>query len=104
TSYSIGSLNTNTEFAGRITSENVLSFGSAAGGTSINKVGTGTLTLSVVLDYSPNVAQAIPNRRGGVTTITAGTLALRNGAVLGPGADQTTNPTTVDIRASAILD
>ena len=104
TTYTIGSLNTNTEFAGRITSENVLSFGSAAGGTSINKVGTGTLTLSGVLDYSPNVAQAIPNRRGGVTTITAGTLALRNGAVLGPGADQTTNPTTVDIRAGAILD
>ncbi len=104
TTYSIGGLNTNTEFAGRITSENVLSFGNTAGATNITKVGTGILTLSGTLDYSPNVAQAIPNRRGGVTTIMAGTLALRNGAVLGPGADQTTNPTTVDIRAGASLD
>ena len=77
TTYSIGGLNTNTEFAGRITSENVLSFGNSTGATNITKVGTGTLTLSGTLDYSPNVAQAIPNRRGGVTTITAGTLALR---------------------------
>ncbi len=104
TTYSIGSLNTDTIYAGRITSENVLSFGSTAGSTNITKVGSGTLTLSGTIDFSPNTTQTIPNRRGGVTTISAGTLALRDGAVIGGGVDQTTNPTTVDIRSGAVLD
>ena len=98
--YSIGGLNTNTEFAGTITSENVTSFGSTTGGTNITKVGTGTLTLSGVLSYSPNtLAAKNANLRGGVTTITAGTLARATAERFLVRADQTTNPSTIDIRS-----
>jgi fibronectin-binding autotransporter adhesin len=104
TTYSIGSLNTNTEYAGTITSENITGFGSTFGGTSITKVGTGTLTLSGPLLYSPNATQAIPNRRGGVTTISAGTLALKNAATFASGADQATNPNSIVLAATGTLD
>jgi fibronectin-binding autotransporter adhesin len=78
--YSIGNLNTNTEFAGTI---DITSAPTATGGLNLLKVGTGTLTLSGNLTYQPTL-NATVNRRGGVTTVSTGTLALKNNAQL-PG-------------------
>lgn len=78
--YSIGNLNTNTEFAGTI---DITSAPTATGGLNLLKVGSGTLTLSGNLTYQPTL-NATVNRRGGVTTVSAGTLALKNAAQI-PG-------------------
>ncbi|MES2439514.1 MAG: autotransporter-associated beta strand repeat-containing protein [Verrucomicrobiota bacterium] len=67
--WTIGALNTNSEFAGNIIN--------ATGAARINKVGTGTLTLSGTNTYT------------GTTTVTAGTLAIGNGG--GTGSLGTTN-------------
>jgi fibronectin-binding autotransporter adhesin len=104
TTYSIGSLNTNTEYAGTITSENITGFGNTAGGTNITKVGTGTLTLSGPLLYSPNITRPIPSQRGGVTNITAGILALKNAATFASGTDQALNPNSIVVGATGTLD
>src|SRR6478752_5286256 len=50
--YSIGSLNTNTEFAGTI---DITSAPTATGGLNLLKVGTATLTLSGNLTYQPTL-------------------------------------------------
>ncbi len=104
--YSIGSLNTNTEFAGTITSENVTNVSggsSTAGSTNITKVGTGTLTLSGPLLYTPNATRPNPNQRGGLTTISAGILALKNASAFASGPDAT-NPNSIIIAAAGTLD
>ncbi len=99
--YSIGSLNTNTTFAGTIKSE-VFDTPTANGATNITKVGTGTLTLSGTLSYIPS-NNATFARKGGVTTITGGTLALSNGATIPAGVSATAQ-TTIDIRSGTVLD
>ena len=111
----IGGNNNNSEHAGAITSD--------SGGLDLIKDGTGTLTLSGPLTYSPvlpifnegNMAyegQSFnPDRRGGITTVNAGTLALVGDASLPAGVDDVGTATslgllytTVDIRAGATLD
>ena len=85
--YSIGTLNTNTEFAGTIDISSSFAAETTAantGGLNILKVGTGTLTLSGALTYQPTLNGTV-NRRGGVTTVSTGTLALKNNAQLPSG-------------------
>jgi fibronectin-binding autotransporter adhesin len=104
--YSIGALNTNTEFAGTITSEFALS--AAVGTTNITKVGTGKLTLSGTLNYTPSANALGALRRGGITTVVGGTLALKNLAQAPAGSDPAgtgvSNLTTIDVRSGATLD
>src|SRR3954447_8742506 len=73
--YSIGNLNTNTEFAGTIdtTSAPTPNSTTDVGGLNLLKIGTGKLTLSGTLTYGPTLNGTV-NRRGGVTTVSAGTL------------------------------
>lgn len=111
--YQIGSLNTDTEFAGTVDilsgqlGEGTLATGN--GGLSINKVGTGKLTLSGTLNYQPTLNTAGGSatnrnpRAGGITTVTAGTLALKNSALI-PGGISDTNQSTVNVLAGATLD
>jgi fibronectin-binding autotransporter adhesin len=109
--YSVGALNSNTTFAGRIdmaTATGDEATGADTGGLNLTKVGTGTLTLSGTLAYQPtsraNVAQ-----RGGITTISAGTLKLTNSAAI-PGGIVSPTPaigtvlSTVNIAGGATLD
>jgi autotransporter-associated beta strand protein len=99
--YSIGTLNTDTEFAGTITSEYQLN-ATTVGTTNITKVGNGKLTLSGNLTYVPSLNSTF-NRRGAITTVSAGTLALKNSAVI-PGGVVAGNLSTIDVRAGATLD
>ncbi len=111
--YSIGSLNTDTEFAGTVDilsgqlGEGTLS--AANGGLSITKVGTGKLTLSGTLNYQPTTntgggsATNRNPRAGGITTVSAGTLALKNSAAI-PGGISDLNQSTVNVLAGATLD
>lgn len=101
----IGGNDTNSDHAGAITPSD--------GGLSLIKNGTGTLTLSGPLSYSPvNTADGgqagNPDRRGGITTINAGTLALTGSSALPAGTDDTANLgllwATVDIQADGTLD
>jgi fibronectin-binding autotransporter adhesin len=95
--YVIGGLNTNTNFAGAVTTGN---------GINLFKVGTGTLELSGNLSYAPT-NNAILNRRGGVTRIEAGTLKLTGPAAIPGGSVDVTQGdliSTIDIRAGATLD
>jgi autotransporter-associated beta strand protein len=93
--YVIGGLNTDTEFGGIL---------DGAGGFSINKVGTGTLTLSGgVSETSPVLSQALAGRQGGVIRVSEGTLAT-SGTFDRFAGGQTTFNTTVDVRAGAVLD
>jgi fibronectin-binding autotransporter adhesin len=95
--YNIGSLNTNTTFAGTITTGN---------GINLFKVGTGTLELSGTLSYAPT-NNAILNRRGGTTRVEAGTLKLTGPAAIPGGSVDVTQGdliSTIDIRAGATLD
>jgi autotransporter-associated beta strand protein len=85
--YQIGALNTDTTFAGTI---DITSAPDVDGGLNILKVGTGKLTLSGTLSYQPTVNGTV-NRRGGVTTVSTGTLALTNNAAI-PGGVSVTNP------------
>ncbi|TWT90857.1 Autotransporter-associated beta strand repeat protein [Pseudobythopirellula maris] len=111
--YHIGGLNTDSTHAGRITS--------GTGGLDLYKEGTGTLTLSGSLEYRPvnneegtppDRGQAVqPDRRGGITTVVAGTLALTGDAQLPAGRNDVGTSTnlgllysTVDIQAGATLD
>lgn len=96
--YSIGNLNTNTEFAGTI---DITSAPTATGGLNLLKVGTGTLTLSGNLTYQPTL-NATVNRRGGVTTVSTGTLALKNNAQI-PGGIAGQN-SIVNVLSGATLD
>jgi hypothetical protein len=117
--YSIGNLNTNTTFAGTIDTQSAIPQTNPAnadnrGGLNLTKVGTGTLTLSGTLNYQP-VVSTNASRRGGITTITGGTLKLTGSASLPAGIagamSTGTTPTllgdlltTVDIRTGATLD
>lgn len=95
--YNIGSLNTSTEFAGEIRT---------GAGIQINKVGSGTLTLSGNLNYT-STFNSTADRRGGITTVTAGTLKLTSFAAIPGGVSDLVVgelPTTIDIRAGATLD
>lgn len=95
--YEIGGLNTSTTFSGNI---------NGAGGISLNKVGTGTLTLSgMFVGDATNQSLAISNtvaRQGGVVRVTAGTLAI-TGATSIPGGFGTTL-TTIDVLPGAVFD
>jgi fibronectin-binding autotransporter adhesin len=107
--YSVGALNTDTTFAGTIdmaTSTGRESTGANTGGLNLTKVGTGKLTLSGTLNYPPT-ANTTVNRRGGITTISAGTLALTNSAAIAGGiVDGTAGNvlSTVNIAGGAVLD
>jgi autotransporter-associated beta strand protein len=107
--YSIGALNTDTTFAGTIdmaTSTGRESTGANTGGLNLTKVGTGKLTLSGTLNYPPT-ANGTVNRRGGITTVSAGTLALTNNAAIAGGINDATVGdvlSTVNIQAGATLD
>jgi fibronectin-binding autotransporter adhesin len=95
--YVIGGLNSNTNFAGAVTTGN---------GLNLFKVGTGTMELSGTLSYAPT-NNAILNRRGGTTRIEAGTLKLSGPAAIPGGsfdAVQGDLISTVDVRAGATLD
>ena len=70
--YSIGGLNTNTVFAGKI-KDGATNTAGATATTAITKVGTGTLTLTGANTYS------------GGTTLNAGALAISNNAAFGTG-------------------
>jgi autotransporter-associated beta strand protein len=100
-SYQIGGLNTDTVFAGNVTTGN---------GINIFKVGTGTLELSGTLSYQPRADVNLP-RRGGITRVEAGTLKLTGPAAIMGGIDDTGTATnggllysTIDVRANATLD
>lgn len=97
--YHIGQLNTNTTFAGTIQN-------TSTGSILIDKVGTGTLTLSGNLTYSTtNIAAA--DQRGGITRVTAGTLKLTGPAAIPGGITDATLGdlyTTIDLRTGAMLD
>ncbi|HEX6963623.1 MAG TPA: autotransporter-associated beta strand repeat-containing protein [Lacipirellula sp.] len=97
--YVIGALNTDTEFAGTI---DHTSPPDPDGSLNLTKVGAGTLTLSGTLTYQPT-ANGNPGRRGGITTVSAGTLALANSAAI-PGGIAANNLATVDIQSGATLD
>jgi autotransporter-associated beta strand protein len=107
--YSIGALNTNTTFAGTIdmaTSTGRESTGANTGGLNLTKVGTGKLTLSGTLNYPPTANTTI-NRRGGITTVSAGTLALTNNAAIAGGINDPTAGdivSTINIQSGATLD
>ncbi|MBA3482528.1 MAG: autotransporter-associated beta strand repeat-containing protein [Pirellulales bacterium] len=82
--YSVGTLNTNTAFAGTIDTTSAPAAPAAdTGGLNLTKVGTGTLTLSGTLSYQPN-GNSNTSRRGGITTVSDGVLKLTNSAAI-PG-------------------
>ncbi len=99
--YSIGSLNTNTEFAGTIDTASAPVSGTNNGGLNILKVGAGTLTLSGTLAYQPTL-NTTSNRRGGVTTVSTGTLKLTNMAAIPAGV--TGQNSIVNVLSTGILD
>lgn len=106
--YFIGGNDQDSDHAGAITSD--------SGGLDLIKEGAGTLTLSGALTYSPvNTAEGgqagDPARRGGITTIAAGTLAVTGTTSLPAGLDDTGSASnlgllwsTVDIQSGATLD
>ena len=96
--YQLGGMNTNTTWAGAITT--------GAGGINLFKVGTGKLTLSGALSYTSTL-NALADLRGGITRVSAGTLALTGSAAISGGVNDVTLGelyTTVDIRSGATLD
>jgi fibronectin-binding autotransporter adhesin len=94
--YIVGGLNTNTTFAGLL---------DGAGGQTINKVGTGTLTLSGgVTATTPVLAgNTDPGRQGGVFRVTSGTLATSGTFDHFAGGAGLVN-STVDVKPGAVLD
>jgi autotransporter-associated beta strand protein len=93
--YELGGMNSDSTYAGVI---------NGTGGVSINKVGTGTLTLSGTFMNSPalaNQGQAF-GRQGGVFRVTSGTLRI-TGATSIPGGPDTapTVLTTIDVLPGA---
>jgi fibronectin-binding autotransporter adhesin len=101
--YSIGALNTNTEFAGTIDSTSAPAGNTLTnlGGINLLKVGSGTLTLSGTLSYQTDLNGTV-NRRGGVATVSAGILALKNGAQFPAGISG--QNTIVNVLTGATLD
>jgi fibronectin-binding autotransporter adhesin len=106
--YSVGALNTDTTFAGTIDTTSAPTPNSTTdlGGLNLTKVGTGKLTLSGTLAYQPT-GNGTVNRRGGITTVSAGTLALTNSAAIPGGILHGTVGevlSTVNILGGATLD
>jgi autotransporter-associated beta strand protein len=105
--YHIGALNTDTEFAGTIqNSGTVAGPDPDTGSILIEKVGSAKLTFSGNLTYT-TAAITNPELRGGVTRITAGTLAVAGTAAIPGGfADDALGSlyTTIDVRAGATFD
>lgn len=99
--YFVGSLNTNTEYAGQIDITSAPVSGTNNGGLNLIKVGSGTLTLSGNLTYQPTLNGTL-NRRGGVTSVSAGTLAMKNNAQV-PGGVVGQN-SVLSIKSGATLD
>jgi fibronectin-binding autotransporter adhesin len=109
--YFIGSLNTDTEFAGTINSTSTNGLPTPLGGINIIKQGTGTLTLSGTINNPPQVvgtsASTDPTRRGAVTQIQNGRIRLTNSATITGGIVDATAGTvesTIDVQATGILD
>lgn len=99
--YIIGSLDTNTEFAGTV-------FGGGGGGNdegmTLIKVGTGTLTLSGTFTGTfISGSQANISWQGGVVKAKEGTLALTNTLTSIPGGYDSYS-TVIDVAAGATLD
>lgn len=95
--YEIGAMNTDSTFAGAVTTSN---------GINISKVGTGKLTLSGNLTYTSNL-NASADLRGGITRVIGGTLALSGTAAIPGGVVDATLGnlfTTIDVRSGGTLD
>jgi autotransporter-associated beta strand protein len=92
--YEIGGLNTNSTYSGII---------NGVGGITINKVGTGTLTLAGTFNGSGAIAagQSLA-RQGGVTRVTAGTLKITGASSIPGGAGAVL--TTIDILPAGTFD
>ena len=95
--YQIGSLNSDTEFAG------VIQHASGASGMQIEKVGTGTLTFSGSQNTTMVADNADISLTGGVVRVSEGTLALTNTFDHFVGGTETTL-TTIDINEGAFFD
>jgi len=95
--YEIGSLNTDTEFAG------VIQFANGSSGMLIDKVGAGTLTLSGSQNDTMVKDHADIGLNGGVIRISEGTLALTNTFDHFVGGTATTLA-TIDVNDGAVLD
>jgi len=95
--YEIGSLNTDTEFAG------VIQFARGKTGMSIDKVGTGTLTLSGSQNLTMVKDNANIDLNGGVVRVSEGTLALTNTFDHFVGGTAFT-PSMIDVKEGASLD
>jgi fibronectin-binding autotransporter adhesin len=96
--YEIGSLNTDSTFSGTI---------DGTGGISINKLGTGKLTLAgTFLGDTTNNSLAMSGqsvaRQGGVIRVTGGTLALTGASAIPGGFGSVL--TTVDVLPGAVFD
>jgi autotransporter-associated beta strand protein len=116
--YIIGALNTDTTYAGSFDTGVALPVPQA--GLHIVKVGTGKLTLSGTVNNVPRVgspgtpatttsAVTLPWRRGGVTQIQNGTIALVNSTVIAGGVTDTVANvgdmySTIDVQTNGKLD
>lgn len=107
--YFIGALNTDTTFAGSFNS--LVDLPDPEAGLHIIKVGTGKLTLSGTVNNVPRAAgtsaATVPWRRGGVTQIRSGSIALVgstviSGGVVEAGAGELYS--TIEVQAAGTLD
>jgi autotransporter-associated beta strand protein len=94
--WEIGGLNTSSTFSGQL---------NGAGGQSINKVGTGTLTFAGPFSATSPAISSTPARQGGVYRVTTGTMRFTgvNSIPGGPVANPTVL-TTIDVLPGATFD
>jgi autotransporter-associated beta strand protein len=94
--WEIGGLNTSSTFSGQL---------NGAGGQSINKVGTGTLTFAGTFSAASPAVNSTPARQGGVYRVTTGTMRFTgvNSIPGGPVANPTIL-TTIDVLPGATFD
>jgi autotransporter-associated beta strand protein len=94
--WEVGSANTNSTFSGQL---------NGAGGLSLNKVGTATLTLAGTFSATSPAINNTPARQGGVFRVTAGTMRFTgvNSIPGGPAATPTIL-TTIDVLSGATFD
>lgn len=97
--YVIGGLNTDSTYAGSF----VGGGGAGGAGMSIDKVGTGKLTLSGTFTGSMISSNTDPGRQGGVIRVNQGTLALAGAATSIPGGFDA-NISTINVVLGATLD